>query len=130
MDQRVVVGILVSSGGGALRAQYASMLQRALGSSAVLEHYTTRTSQDLALRLSEMFLHDRRMYLLAPSLAPLAPQLLDTVDDDARRAGRADLVINIGGVLHGMFLGDITWEERLALAVHHYRAIDATCRPS
>ncbi len=76
------------------------------GIDAFFDFYPTRTSQDLELRFSEMFLHERRGYLLTESLQISAVKLLDIPDASVIRSGKVDVVVNDGGVLTGYFIGE------------------------
>ena len=57
-------------------------------------------------RLSEMFHFDRRAYIVCLRLQKAILSLLDALDSSAAGEGRADIVINGGGVITGYFLGD------------------------
>ena len=74
------------------------------GLDAFFDFYRTKTLQDLELRLSEMFLLERRGYVVSEEFQMLILPLLDRLDAKAREAGRVDTVTNEGGVLIGNFL--------------------------
>ena len=75
------------------------------GIDAFFDFYRTVTREDLELRLSEMFLLERRGYIVAEEFQTLVLPLLDRFDTDAEREGKVDTVINEGGVLIGYFFG-------------------------
>ena len=113
MRHRTVIGIVAPRGGGKLRAQAARMAWSR--NNIVCEHYIAKTSDDLALRLSEMFLHDRRAYLVDASLAHLLPPLLDRLSPEASALQRVDIVLNVDGVLIGHVLpsSSTSWSLRV-----------------
>lgn len=76
------------------------------GLSAFFDFYRTKTKQDLELRLSEMFLLERRGYIVAPELQTMIVTLLDRLDNSARQQGCVDTVMNERGVLIGYFCGN------------------------
>lgn len=80
------------------------------GIDAFFDCYKASTIADLELRLAEMFHLDRRGYLVVPALQELIIPLLDQLDQSATGEGRADTVVNNGGVICGYFLGD--WNDR------------------
>ena len=84
------------------------------GIDGFFDGYPTKTSDDLQFRLSEMFLLERRGYILAPQFQENVLELLDVVDASAQTAGKADTVVNEGGVLHGYLCGEDD-EKRCAL---------------
>ncbi len=69
------------------------------------DFYRTHSKHDLVTRLSEMFLLERRGYLIADSLQADAVSLMDRLDASVKH-GRVDTVKNEGGVLVGHFLGN------------------------
>ena len=72
---------------------------------AFFDFYRTRTTQDLELRLSEMFLLERRGYIIAEEFQSVILPLLDRLDTEVLREGRVDTVVNQSGVLIGYFFG-------------------------
>ncbi len=84
------------------------------GLDAFFDFYRTKTVQDLELRLSEMFLLERRGYVVAEEFQTLILPLLDRLDAEALREGRVDTVVNEGGVLVGYVLRENT-ERKMAL---------------
>lgn len=77
------------------------------GFSAFFDFYRTKTLQDLELRLSEMFLLERRGYIVAEELQTMIVPLLDRLDVSAAEKGSVDTVVNDGGVLVGYFCNDL-----------------------
>ncbi len=69
------------------------------------DFYRTLNKHDLVTRLSEMFLLERRGYIIADSLQQDAVSLMDTLDASVT-SGRVDTVKNERGVLVGYFLGN------------------------
>ena len=53
-----------------------------------------------------VFHFDRRAYIVCLRLQKAILSLLDALDSSAAGEGRADIVINGGGVITGYFLGD------------------------
>ena len=98
------------------RARWNALLSKQ-GIDGCYDFYRAASRDDLQLRLSEMFLLDRRGYAVAAEWEHSVVELLDTLDDAARTAGRADTVVNIGGVLHGTICGhaDASMAKRLSL---------------
>jgi shikimate 5-dehydrogenase len=86
---------------------------------AFFDFYRTSTDRDLELRLSEMFLHERRAYLLDPLFSLSVRPLLDRMDPSAKATQRIDTVINDDGILIGFDMGatldDQKVEKRLSL---------------
>ncbi len=76
------------------------------GLSAFFDFYRTKTKEDLELRLSEMFLLERRGYVVAPELQSMILPLLDRLDSASQEKGSVDTVLNEEGVLIGYFCGD------------------------
>ena len=68
---------------------------------AFFDFYRTKTLYDLELRLSEMFLLERRGYVVAQEFQMSILPLLDRLDAQAKREGRVDTVTNRGGILIG-----------------------------
>ncbi|MBP9774111.1 MAG: hypothetical protein KBD00_05835 [Candidatus Peribacteraceae bacterium] len=67
---------------------------------AFFDFYRTR-KDDLPLRLSEMFLLERRGYIVDPQFSTEIIALLDRLDCSAQTSGKVDTVVNEGGVLIG-----------------------------
>lgn len=99
-----VCGLIGSSCVSQARTTWNALFQKR-GISAFFDFYRTKTKEDLELRLSEMFLLERRGYLVAPELQTLILPLLDRLDDSAKNAERVDTVVNDGGVLIGYCCG-------------------------
>ncbi len=76
---------------------------RAEGRDAFFDFYRTKID-DLPLRLSEMFVLERRGYIVSSELSEVIVPLLDRVDHSVDRAGKVNLIINNGGILSGYFL--------------------------
>jgi shikimate 5-dehydrogenase len=73
------------------------------------------TEANLPERLSEMYHFDRRMYIVGSALQEAICPLLDHLDASAEGEGRADTVVNKGGVLTGYFVGGIFFDTLLDL---------------
>lgn len=76
------------------------------GVPAFFDFYRTKTKEDLELRLSEMFLLERRGYVVVPELQALIQPLLDRLDSSVQQSGIVDTVLNERGVLTGFFCVD------------------------
>jgi shikimate 5-dehydrogenase len=72
---------------------------------AFFDFYKANSVSDLELRLSEMFLLERRGYLIDPTLQNVCVSLMDELDASAKKEGRVDTVVNRGGVLVGYYSG-------------------------
>ncbi len=68
---------------------------------AFFDFYRTIGKEQLELRLSEMFLLERRGYVIAPELQQDAVKLMDRLDESAEKNGKVDTVLNERGVLVG-----------------------------
>ncbi len=68
---------------------------------AFFDFYRTRSVQELELRFSEMFLLERRGYIVAAELQQDAVKLMDRLDVSAQKNGKVDTVLNERGVLIG-----------------------------
>lgn len=73
------------------------------GTDAFFDFYRTVTTEDLELRLSEMFLLQRRGYVVDPLFETVIIRLLDQLDPSAIDRGSVDTVVNERGVLVGHF---------------------------
>ena len=73
---------------------------------ATFDFYSASTVADLELRLSEMFLHERRGYVVGASLMKSVVPLLDDLDASAEESGMVDTILNRGGIFTGFFVGD------------------------
>jgi shikimate 5-dehydrogenase len=107
-----VFGFLGPRCTGNIRALWNARL-REQGIDGFFDFYRTTTRRDLETRLSEMFLLERRGYLVDPSLQEACVALMDTLTSAARSAGLVDTVRNERGVLTGDFLGHVDPEARL-----------------
>lgn len=91
------------------------------GIPAFFDFYRTKTQRDLELRLSEMFLHERRGYLIDPLFSVSILPLLDQLDSSAVASGKVDTVVNDGGVFVGYFVSatvdDTQIEKRFSLFI-------------
>ncbi len=85
---------------------------RERGMDASMHRYPA-SAGELPERLSEMLHFDRRLYLVGPALRHAVLPLLDRVDDRARVAGKADVVVNRGGVFTGFFVDGDTDPDRV-----------------
>lgn len=94
---------------------------------AFFDFYRTNTDRDLELCLSEMFLHERRAYLLDPLFSLSVRPLLDRLDPSAKATQRIDTVINDEGILIGFDTGatldDQKVEKRLSLFLARGRVV-------
>lgn len=75
------------------------------GIDAFLDYYPTK-EEELPERLSEMFHFDRRGYIVADSLQKAIVPLLDSLDESAKKGGKASVITNKGGILIGAFEHD------------------------
>ncbi len=75
------------------------------GVDGFFDFYRTHNKHDLVTRFSEMFLLERRGYVLSEPLQADAVSLMDTLDASVTD-GRVDTVKNERGVLIGYFLGN------------------------
>jgi hypothetical protein len=89
------------------------------GIDGFFDFYPTFTALDLEQRLSEMFHLERRAYLISPSLQSLVLSLLDHIISQP-----VDTVINVGGVLTGYALTDLSDEEQLQLWISDSDGVD------
>lgn len=119
MKRSVVLGLLAPSCPSLLRREWNAVLRERGLDAASFEFYRVTSDSELLLRLSEMFLLDRRGYIIHTSYAESIVQLLDTLDPTAQKAGRVDTVINRSGVLVGAYVGESThrdsFDERMLL---------------
>ena len=74
---------------------------RSRGIDAFFDFYRTKTERDLELRLSEMFLHERRGYIVDPRFSHAIIPLLDRLDVRAEESSTVDTVVNEEGVFVG-----------------------------
>lgn len=100
MRARFVVGIVMPSGGGSFRSLGVHAF-RSRGIQAIVESFSARHDAELQLRLSEMFLWERRAYILGTSLRRSVLPFLDRVLLPLSADGGVDIVLNCGGVLCG-----------------------------
>lgn len=110
--RQVVCGLIGPSCASQARTRW-NELFREKNIPAFFDFYRTKTKEDLELRLSEMFLLERRGYVMAPELQTMIVPLLDRLDDTAKQTERVDTVVNDGGVLVGYSCGSD--EKRLAV---------------
>jgi shikimate dehydrogenase len=82
-------------------------LLRREGRDAFFDGYPTRTRADLQLRLSEMYLLERRGYAVGKGLRGEALSMMDRLDASAMQAESVDTIVNDGGVFTGYQVGDI-----------------------
>ncbi len=73
---------------------------------AFFDFYRTKTREDLELRLSEMYLLERRGYVVAEEFQTSILPLLDRLDPVAEEKECVNTVVNDRGVLVGYFCGD------------------------
>ena len=84
------------------------------GIDGFFDFYRTTGSQDLATRLSEMFLLERRGYLIDVPLQEATVPLMDFLAPSVQN-GRVDVVKNERGVLTGHYVGETTPETILKM---------------
>ncbi len=80
---------------------------------AFFDFYRTRNQQELELRLSEMFLLERRGYIVDSLFQESIIPLLDQLDESVQK-GSVDTVLNERGVLTGYWLNNVA-EKRCKL---------------
>lgn len=114
MAHEFVFGLVGPACSGQARKLWNEEIKRQ-GIDGFFDFYRAKTSADLEFRLSEMFLLERRGYVLSPELQEAAISLMDQLDDSAKQRGRVDTVTNERGVLVGSFLGDVPIDRRLLL---------------
>jgi shikimate 5-dehydrogenase len=103
MKKSMVVGLIGPVCVSQCRARWNAYL-RSQGSPLEFQFYRTRNRDELVLRLSEMFVLERRGYVVHPDLMPLVTTLLDDMDRAAKECGRVDTIVNDGGRLIGYYL--------------------------
>lgn len=79
------------------------------------DFYRTRNAHELQTRCSEMFLLERRGYLVHESLQADAVVLMDLLAESAQDRGLVDTVKNERGVLTGHFLADTSPSDILKI---------------
>lgn len=87
------------------------------GRSVHVDFYRTDTS-DLLLRLSELFVLDRRGYIVSRELQQDIIPLLDALHPSAQQWSRVDAVHNDGGVLRGYFVQSDSMSDRWSVLLH------------
>ncbi len=100
-----VFGLLAPSCTAHARKTWNELLHR-LNIDGFFDFYRTRNAHELQTRLSEMFLLERRGYLVHESLQSDAAVLMDRLAPSAHERGLVDTVTNERGVLVGHFLAD------------------------
>jgi hypothetical protein len=108
---RLVLGYVGPSVPAGLRKHWNQLLAQR-GVDAFFDAYPARTREDLQQKLSEMFLLERRGYIVDPSLQPFLHELLDETPGQ----GSVDTVLNDAGVLRGVACNSD--EERFELWFH------------
>jgi hypothetical protein len=109
--QRLVFGLIGSTCKESARKQWNELLKKQ-GIDGFFDFYRTENRDDLVLRLSEMFLHERRGYIVAPELRQFLPELLDSVVPDT--GGIINVIKNEGGLLRGYhFIEEGEWREEV-----------------
>lgn len=103
--RQVVCGLIGAACSSRARTTW-NELFRERGFAAFFDFYRTKTKEDLELRLSEMFLLERRGYVVASELQTIILPLLDRLDLTAIEKGSVDTVVNDGGVLIGYYCED------------------------
>lgn len=108
MPPRHVLGYLAPACPPAIRRIWNEMLRReGRGDTAFFDGYRARTREDLQLRLSEMYLLQRRGYAVGKGLEGESFDMMDKLDATALEAKMVDTVVNDGGVFTGYWCGDI-----------------------
>ncbi|MEQ1849382.1 MAG: hypothetical protein ABL890_02210 [Candidatus Peribacteraceae bacterium] len=102
MNTRTVVGLIGPVCVLQCRSKWNAYL-RQQGSDLDFQYYRTRTREELELRLSEMFVLERRGYIVHPEFITLVLPLLDRLDDSAAISKKVDTIVNDGGRLIGYF---------------------------
>lgn len=102
--QSVVCGLIGPTCTSQARTHWNALFTQK-GTDAFFDFYRTSTIVDLELRLSEMFLLQRRGYVVDPLFETVIIRLLDQLDPSAIDRGSVDTVVNERGVLIGYFLG-------------------------
>ncbi|MSR67432.1 hypothetical protein EXS65_01205 [Candidatus Peribacteria bacterium] len=102
---RVVCGLIGPTCTSQARTKWNALFLKH-GRNAFFDFYRTKTVSELELRLSEMFLHERRGYVVAAELQEIIVPLLDRLDASVTKEQRVDTVTNEGGVLVGSSSGD------------------------
>lgn len=105
MSHSIVCGLLGPRCTSEARKVWNAAFKQA-GIDGFFDFYRTMNRRDLELRLSEMFLLERRGYILDPKLHKEAVALMDKLDPSAAQEGKVDTVWNDGGVLVGFFVGE------------------------
>jgi len=75
-------------------------------------HLYPTQPHDIPLRLSEMFLHDRRGYTIGAELGSAMTDCMDVLDVSAKKTGKVDTVFNDGGVIKGFDFSLLSAEGR------------------
>ena len=109
--QRVVCGLIGPLCSSEARSKWNGIFLSS-GLDAFFDFYRTKTQRDLELRLSEMFLLERRGYIIGEPFQQSILPLLDRIDPAAQEAGRVDTVVNENGVLLGTCASD---EQKMRL---------------
>ncbi len=106
MRCRSVFGFLGPSLRGSVkRAWHAYFVSASLD--ACFECFPTKTERDLELRLSEMFLLDRRGYILHPRFYDVVLPFLDRYEKGIECTG-VNIVTNVNGVLVGSYAPEVS----------------------
>jgi hypothetical protein len=104
MAHEYVFGLVGPTCSGGARKVWNELLTKE-GIDGFFDFYRAIGTHDLVARLSEMFLLERRGYLIHASLQADAVGLMDYLAPSVTD-GRVDTVKNERGVLTGHFLGD------------------------
>ena len=105
---RTVVGFIGTSNQSDFRPQWNARFLRD-GRDAFFDFYRTQID-DLPLRLSEMFVLERRGYIVSSDLSQAIIPLLDRLDSSVR--DRVNIVVNEGGVLIGYCIDEQDIESK------------------
>ena len=112
MKHAIVCGLLAPTCSGNARSIWNSYFSRHQYD-AFFDFYRCTGREDLTLRLSEMFLLNRRGYIVDKVFQEEIVPLLDVLEPSALRAGRVDSILNNEGVLHGAYIDDQSPEMRV-----------------
>jgi shikimate 5-dehydrogenase len=103
---RQVLGFVGPACPSTVRKIWNELLSRE-GIDGFFDGYRALKSADVQQRLSEMYLLERRGYVIGKGLAGDSASMMDKLDPSAIEAGAVDTVVNDGGVFTGYHIGDV-----------------------
>lgn len=103
MTDRTIIGFIGPVLPDQARAEWNAYF-RQQGSPLEFQFYRTKTREELELRLSEMFVHGRRGYVVHPVFSATVIPLLDRLNASSEQAQKVDTIVNEDGRLCGYFL--------------------------